>query len=269
MELFARTAVFLVVIFFGRVVHSLKDVVLEIKPRIVHLGASSTLRCSYNLEGAPLYIVKWYRGHHEFYRYTPKELPSTKIFPFPGGHVDLDHSDENQVVLRDVGFNLSGNFSCEVTTDAPSFSTRVATTDMLVVVFPSDPPTLTTERTFYDSGDVLKANCSSPASRPATTLTFYLKGVQVCEKCVTTKVASGDLFRSENYLELPLFPSHFQQNRLTLQCVAKIGNLYHQSAELNLYNVNDPIPARVMQSSAVNFKKAILNLVLIILYKLP
>lgn len=71
------------------VVHSLKDVVLEIEPRVVHLGASSTLSCGYDLEDAPLYTVKWYRGSHEFYRYTPKEFPSTKIFPFDDLHVDV------------------------------------------------------------------------------------------------------------------------------------------------------------------------------------
>ncbi|XP_044762212.1 uncharacterized protein LOC123319359 [Coccinella septempunctata] len=268
MEVLRRFVAFFTVICFVRVVHSLKDVVLEIKPRVVHLGAFSTLSCRYDLEDAPLYTVKWYRGHHEFYRYTPKEFPSTKIFPFDDLHVDLQHSNDSQVVLRDVGFNLSGNFSCEVTTDAPSFYTRVVSTDMLVVVLPSNPPTLTTERTFYDSGDVLRANCTSPPSRPASTLTFYLKDVQVCERCVTRKVSTGDLFYSENYLELPLFPSHFQQNRLTLKCVAEIGNLYQQTAELNLYNVNDPIPARVMQSSAVSYNMAILNLAMTLLFLL-
>ncbi|KAK9871083.1 hypothetical protein WA026_011365 [Henosepilachna vigintioctopunctata] len=68
---------------------SLKDVVLRIEPRVVQLRATSTLSCEYDLEDAPLYTVKWYRGHHEFYRYTPKEFPSTKIFPFTGVHVDV------------------------------------------------------------------------------------------------------------------------------------------------------------------------------------
>lgn len=73
-------------------IQCLKDVVLDIEPRIVQLGKESTLRCSYNAEGVPLYTVKWYRGHHEFYRYTPKELPATKIFAFPGVHVDVSIS---------------------------------------------------------------------------------------------------------------------------------------------------------------------------------
>lgn len=42
-------------------------------------------------------------------------------------------SNASQVVIRNVGFGLSGNFSCEVTADAPSFSTAQAYTSMQVV----------------------------------------------------------------------------------------------------------------------------------------
>lgn len=45
----------------------------------------------------------------------------------------LSMSNASQVVLRNVGFGLSGNFSCEVTADAPSFSTRTAHILMQVV----------------------------------------------------------------------------------------------------------------------------------------
>ncbi|KAJ8942990.1 hypothetical protein NQ318_001714, partial [Aromia moschata] len=155
----------------------LKDVLLEIEPNVVEKGGQSTLKCSYDLEGHPLYAVKWYRGYHEFYRYTPKELPSTKIFAFEGIHVDLNQSNEHQVVLRDVGFNLSGNFSCEVTTDAPSFATSSVSSAMSVVVLPNSPPTLSTDRSFYDIGDVLRVNCTSPPSRPSATLTFILNNI--------------------------------------------------------------------------------------------
>lgn len=42
-------------------------------------------------------------------------------------------SNDTQVTLRSVGFNLSGNFTCEVTTDAPFFFTAVATNILTVV----------------------------------------------------------------------------------------------------------------------------------------
>lgn len=52
-------------------------------------GQHVVLRCMYDLEGAPLYSAKFYRGQLEFYRYTPGEFPNTKVFPFPGIHVDV------------------------------------------------------------------------------------------------------------------------------------------------------------------------------------
>ncbi|RZB39611.1 uncharacterized protein BDFB_008317 [Asbolus verrucosus] len=227
------------------VILCLKDVVLDIEPGIVQLGEDSTLRCSYDLEDAPLYCVKWYRGRHEFYRYTPKEHPSTKIFPFSGVHVDLKQSNEKQVVLREVGFSLSGKFTCEVTTDGPLFLTSAVSKEMLVVVLPNHHPTLNTDKSFYDIGDVLRANCSSPPSRPAATLTFILNNIVVCEKCVTHKHAAQELWWSDLSLELPLFPSHFNNGRLTLKCVAEIGgNLYKKDVQISLYNVKDPVPAR-------------------------
>lgn len=52
-------------------------------------GQHVVLRCMYDLDGAPLYSAKFYRGQLEFYRYTPGEFPNTKVFPFPGIHVDV------------------------------------------------------------------------------------------------------------------------------------------------------------------------------------
>ncbi|KAJ8961971.1 hypothetical protein NQ314_005751 [Rhamnusium bicolor] len=113
-------------------VFPLKDVVLTIEPKVVQRFNHSKLRCSYDLEGQDLYTVKWYRGRFEFYRYTPSEDPSTKVFPVGGITVDVNNSNSTQVVLRDIEFNLSGNFSCEVTTDK-TFFTRDDTQPMLVV----------------------------------------------------------------------------------------------------------------------------------------
>lgn len=47
--------------------------------------------------------------------------------------LQIERSNEHQVVVRNVDFNLSGNFSCEVTTDAPGFLTKYAFEQMLVV----------------------------------------------------------------------------------------------------------------------------------------
>lgn len=45
----------------------------------------------------------------------------------------MTNSNETQVVIKNVGFGLGGNFSCEVTADAPLFSTGTAYGQMQVV----------------------------------------------------------------------------------------------------------------------------------------
>ncbi|KDR09780.1 hypothetical protein L798_00273, partial [Zootermopsis nevadensis] len=157
----------------------LKNVSLLVFPPTVQKGSQASLLCQYDLEEAPLYSVKWYRGNFEFYRFSPGEKPDTKIFPYPGIHVDLSVSNESVVVLRKVGFNLSGNFSCEVTVEAPSFSTATVYQQMLVVALPESPPVIHTEHDRYEPGDTLRANCTSPPSKPAASLSFFLNNIPV------------------------------------------------------------------------------------------
>ncbi|XP_025420694.1 uncharacterized protein LOC112690813 [Sipha flava] len=115
------------------IVRSLHNVSIHFIPPAVERGQNVMLYCNYDLDGAPMLSVKWYRGSHEFYRYSPGMIPTTQTFPFHGLNVDLSVSNATQVFLRDVGFNLSGNLSCEVTTDGPSFKIASASKRIIVV----------------------------------------------------------------------------------------------------------------------------------------
>jgi hypothetical protein len=64
------------------------------------------------------------------YVYVYPSLMSNQIFPYL---LQISVSNATHVTLRNVGFNLSGNFTCEVTADAPSFYTAVATNILTVV----------------------------------------------------------------------------------------------------------------------------------------
>lgn len=68
---------------------AIRSVQLVVEPPAVRRGQHATLRCLYELDDSPLYSVKFYRGLREFYRYSPSQLPSKKIFPFPGINVDV------------------------------------------------------------------------------------------------------------------------------------------------------------------------------------
>ncbi|KAK3908325.1 B-cell receptor CD22 [Frankliniella fusca] len=66
----------------------LREVHLQ-TPLAVKAGTTVTLRCNYDLQDDTLYTVKWYKGRSEFFRFTPKELPNTQVFPLNGISVDV------------------------------------------------------------------------------------------------------------------------------------------------------------------------------------
>ncbi|KAJ8866965.1 hypothetical protein PR048_032827 [Dryococelus australis] len=72
---------------------ALRDVRVDF-PDAVSPGDTVTLKCEYDLEGESLYTVKWYKGRQEFFRFVPKELPHTRVFPLPGINVDVSTISE-------------------------------------------------------------------------------------------------------------------------------------------------------------------------------
>ena len=50
---------------------------------------------------------------------------------------------------------------------------------MLFLELPESQPSLWTEHSRYEPGDVLRANCSSPPSRPRAELTLTLNNIVV------------------------------------------------------------------------------------------
>ncbi|XP_065353081.1 uncharacterized protein LOC135947983 [Cloeon dipterum] len=236
---------------------ALKDVRLVTRPGngVVRRGSAITLICEYDLEGAPLYSVKWYRGNREFFRHVPNETPSTEMFPFQGLNIDREQSHDNKVRLVDVGFNLAGNYSCEVSADAPSFSTDFVSHYITVVALPDKRPVVTAERPDYEVGDVLRANCTSGISRPSANLTFYINDVPVSADDVRHFPArlTTDLMESSQIgLVLTLRPFHFtSQSRVTIRCDATILNAYAETAKVTVKSRLDvPLHARDLPVSS-------------------
>ncbi|XP_046409072.1 uncharacterized protein LOC124173952 [Ischnura elegans] len=236
----------------------LKDVDVDV-PAAVSLGDTVALRCSFDLEGESLYTVKWYQGKKEFFRYVPKELPPTKVFPLPGVNVDVSASGAHQVVLTDVQLSMSGRYRCEVSADAPSFHTEMVAKVMNVVDYPEGKPSLKVEKRRYGVGDTLRANCTAPASSPAANLTWLLNGRYLNESLVR-RYQSKELEASKSdypdpsaspgeewspgkappptgkvtwtsYLEADVEGSSFVDGRLHLRCVATLFAVWSDSAE--------------------------------------
>lgn len=72
----------------------LRDIQVSV-PEAAAAGDTVALHCRYDLESDILYSLKWYRGRDEFFRYIPKELPHTKVFPLEGVDVDVSTFDNN------------------------------------------------------------------------------------------------------------------------------------------------------------------------------
>lgn len=243
----------------------LRNVSLEVVPEAVQRGQEVILRCHYDLEGAPLYSLKWYRGRHEFYRYSPNDEQPIKIFNVTGIHVDNEKSNNKQVTLHDVDFALSGTFNCEVTADAPTFSTAWGTKNLTVVSLPKGKPIIVSERERYEPGDTLQANCSLPMSRPTARLSFTLNTIPVepttrsqeereQQKREHRREGAG-IFPEQNYqhqrqqwiaLSLHLQPFHFANGQLNLRCSAQIPGIYSSMSEIQLgAGLREPVPERV------------------------
>ncbi|XP_054265293.1 uncharacterized protein LOC128988109 isoform X1 [Macrosteles quadrilineatus] len=222
----------------GCLVTGLRDVHITV-PKAVRRGDSVLLHCHYDLEGDPLYALKWYKGRAEFYRYTPNEKPPTKVFQIPGLselNVDKSQSNGSQLFLRQVTSSLSGQFNCEVSADAPSFHTAIVAANMDVVEVPRNPPELSGIKSKYRVRDTLRANCTASPSKPAVNLTWGINGENVNPKYVKqyrqVPERYPDLQQSMSILEVPLKAHHFVPGgRLKVRCTASLYDLYWQTTE--------------------------------------
>ncbi|XP_022919483.1 uncharacterized protein [Onthophagus taurus] len=231
----------------------LKDVKLNIDPATVKLYHDTILHCTYDLEGASLYSVKWYRGQREFYRYTPTESTKVKVFAIEGFTVDGAASNSTQVYLRNISdFKHSGNFSCEVTADGNTVFERRDEQTMQVVQLPEHEPKISVGRDPLDVGDVLKANCSSPPSKPRAEMTMSLNNFVIKMSDLSKQKPISHPDWSDLSVEIKLTEHYFKDNGdLKLECVAKVAGIYSDNAVLFLESARrHPVPERVSYNIA-------------------
>ncbi|XP_026333517.1 uncharacterized protein LOC113240433 [Hyposmocoma kahamanoa] len=243
-KFFVFTAVILVL--FGGVT-SLRDVRLLVEPTTIIRGGTAALICSRDMQNAPLYTVKWYRGNHEFYRYTPMEDPDTRVFTIPGIYVDTNRSNGSQVLLRRMDLTMAGNFSCEVTADSPSFATQIATKFIDVIALPVLDPVLHTGKDRYRPGETLHANCTSSPARPAANLTIYVNEEPVRSTEMSLHPSDSGLLWTTIDADVKLTPDLFPGGRLRLSCVATVYEVYRKFAYLDFFTPEtDPRPERIV-----------------------
>ncbi|XP_050312264.1 uncharacterized protein LOC126747570 [Anthonomus grandis grandis] len=260
---FSTCVALAILLIFEKIRHtkSLKGMKLTI-PRAVREGHSATLDCQYDLQGAQLYSVKWYRENDEFYRYVPKEEPPTRVFTIQGIHVDVSVSDANKVTLLSVGRDISGLFQCEVSADAPSFHTDVRSAPMTVAVVPVGIPLVTVDKTGLEHGRPLIADCHVPPSHPASNVTFFVNDEKVpgYTSEQITPLADQSLEQKTARLELSGVGGSWEPLRIT--CEASLFKLYRaRSLEVQV-KPDTPHPASVLLMGERNSSGARTNLML-------
>ncbi|XP_008205979.1 beaten path Ic isoform X2 [Nasonia vitripennis] len=212
------------------------DVTIKI-PIAVAENSTVNMTCEYNLRNMPLYSVKWYKSQNEFYRFIPKEMPSKSVFPPLSAKVDLNKSDEHTVVLKNVEADLAGKYRCEVSTDAPTFITRMESSYMHVVRLPEGNLTVRMEKPRYALGDTVRGNCTAPPGNPAANITWTVNELPVNSsyiRNIPTRNVTDNRTISIAGLEFELVPESFSNGRLRITCRADVFHLYDEKATVVL-----------------------------------
>uniref|UniRef100_A0A182QAI8 Ig-like domain-containing protein n=1 Tax=Anopheles farauti TaxID=69004 RepID=A0A182QAI8_9DIPT len=88
-------------------------------------------------------------------------------------------SDATSVTLRGVTRDLTGQFQCEVSEDAPLFHTDIRQARMQVVELPKEDPLMQLDKTHITTLDSFRAVCTVGTSFPAANITWYINTKRV------------------------------------------------------------------------------------------
>ncbi|KAK0183200.1 hypothetical protein PV327_001264 [Microctonus hyperodae] len=232
-------------------------------PSMVRSGDAVSLSCLYDLEG-PLYTIKWYINEKEFYRYVPKADPRQNSYPEYGMKIDMSNSDEHDVTLLNVSRELSGIYKCEVSEDMPTYHTAMKEQRMDIADVPEFDPIIEVEKQRIAADEILKANCTSGASYPATNVTWILNGDPLNNATMQFKIRSDNIPRGRmlmtwSELELKASSSFFHDGRLHLRCFAKITSVYAAAVEFEITE-DAPLLAPITGDASPHWSKTKLKL---------
>ncbi|KAG0424344.1 hypothetical protein HPB47_028423, partial [Ixodes persulcatus] len=203
-------------------------------PGAVISGEPVLLLCEYNLEGAELYSVKWYKNNVEFYRYLPSDAPPGQKYDLVGLYVNLSKSNHNRVFLDRTDLNSEGSYGCEVSTEGPEFRTIIFEKDLNIYVLPERGPVIEGVHARYQLGDILNATCRSRPSKPAPFLDWFINGKPAPPHQVSRQGPyrrANALQASVSTLRFQITARHLAQGSLRLQCASSINKNHSRSSQ--------------------------------------
>ncbi|XP_076067810.1 uncharacterized protein LOC143040593 [Oratosquilla oratoria] len=225
-------------------------------PEYKERGSSASLRCHYRLGGnTQLYSLKWYKEGRQFFQHIPGNAEPVSVFKVAGINVNLDRSDGKTVVLDGLQLNSSGNFRCEIITEGPKFVTSVGEGNLTVIDLPESAPVLEGARTSYRLGDRVDVNCTSPLSKPAAALKWYINEELAPSSWLRpfpTQLEPEGLETARLGLRFMTSRKHFPKGQLRLKCVAEIGEIYLQSQETSVIETSFLHQTQAEQSTSAD-----------------
>ncbi|XP_077301163.1 uncharacterized protein LOC143921684 [Arctopsyche grandis] len=187
-------------------------------------GETALLECRYELQGDTLYSVKWYKDNEEFYRFMPKLSPPHHSYWVEGVKVDHQLSNDKRVMLKGLTLKSSGMYRCEVSAEAPGFSSANGEGRMEVIYLAKDGPYISGQDKKYRIGDKLNLNCTSGKSYPVSVLHWYVNDEKISNPA---DLADYGVTRHQHGLEtvnlglrLPVGAHHLKGGSLRARCVA-------------------------------------------------
>ncbi|XP_055617439.1 uncharacterized protein LOC129762865 [Toxorhynchites rutilus septentrionalis] len=158
---------------------SVVNVQLVVK-KYVERGSAVALYCENDASPDILYKVTFLKGSSKIFEYIKGRNPPYRNFSIPGAEIDWKKVSPSTLVLKNVDYEATGTYYCEVSTDTPIY-TKASNEEQLHVMLPQKgPPNIEFEnkkQLYY--GDMLVANCTTSRARPAPHITWLINGKQV------------------------------------------------------------------------------------------
>ncbi|CAD6994902.1 unnamed protein product, partial [Ceratitis capitata] len=177
--------------------------------------------------------VTWLKvGKGKFFEFINGRNPPFRNTSIEGGEIDWENSNETQVTLKNVDFDLSGQFFCEVSTDSPIY-TEPSQDELLSVFLPQTGPPIIKfrKRMPFVIGERLFALCNTTRAFPAPHITWLINGKKVEDKFVRTHHAYSMTNKSHRRAQ----QQHQQQQQLMQQ-------KYYQQQYYNQYQQQYQVP---------------------------
>ncbi|XP_045497360.1 uncharacterized protein LOC123695529 [Colias croceus] len=197
-------------------------------PRWADPRIDADLRCQYARQpGDPsLHSVKWYRGKHEIFRYTPQEY-ETRAFNSTGVSVTNNSCDSFVCVISVRPEPGTAKYTCEVSSEGPRFAVDRRSANMTLSVLPEYEPLITGLPTIVQAGEQAFVNCTSDYSLPPASIDWYVDAELQEDPVITGRThvsgADGDGLQA-SWRTLHVYPDDYSTHRgyLSLECRATV-----------------------------------------------